>query len=198
MSIIEVFTLKRNLMFIRIEKDSINRTKYNARWEKKKTPEVIEAEARRRELIIQEKETKRLLKLARPPKVTVEKGPANLKTKALGAARLNKLNDDACGICMEVHTLRDSVHTSCGHCFGSVCYGIYLEHTHNHERHLQRYVQEHPNTQHQVAFAHMLQMTRNYACPMCRAKNPSLTSYKERAAPVRKTRPAIPAASPAI
>lgn len=189
MSVVELLNLKRTALFIRIEKDNINRMKYNARWLKEKTPELIAAEARRKELIIQEKETKRLIKLAKPPKTpkTVhEKGPDNFKTKALSAAKLDVLNDDACGICMEVHTLRDSLHTSCGHCFGSTCYGIYLEHTQAHGQRLERYVQAQPNAPHQHAVARMLQETRNYACPMCRTKNPSLTSYKERAKPVRK------------
>ena len=191
MSVVELFSLKRIALFIRIEKDSINRMKYNARWLKEKTPELIDAEARRKELIVQEKEIKRLIKLAKPPKLVHEKRPDNFKTKALGAAKLDTLNDDACGICMEVHTLRDSVHTSCGHCFGTVCYGIYLQHTQAHEKHMQQRVQQNPTSPHQAAFAYMLQETRNYACPMCRTKNPALTNYKERAKPVRKIRPTI-------
>ena len=59
MSVVELFSLKRIALFIRIEKDSINRMKYNARWLKEKTPELIDAEARRKELIVQEKEIKR-------------------------------------------------------------------------------------------------------------------------------------------
>jgi hypothetical protein len=186
-SLMAIYNLEIALMAIRREKDNINRMRYNARFLKgPKTPELVVAEARRKELIVQEKETKLLLKLANPPRVVAQK---TYNTKALGAARLDTLNDDACGICMELHTLRDSLHTSCGHCFGSACYGIYLEHAQAHEQRLQRYVQERPNAPHQNAIAHMLQVTRQYACPMCRTKNPSLTAYKERAKAVRKIKP---------
>jgi hypothetical protein len=175
-----IYNLEIALMGIQREKTTINRMRYNARFLKEKNPELITANLRRKELIAQEKETTRLLKLAKPPRVQKKHS-----VKALGAAKLDALNDDACGICMEVHTLRDSLHTSCGHCFGSVCYGIYLQHTHAHEQRLQRHIQQ-PNAPHQDAFAHMLQQTRNYACPMCRTKNPSLTSYKESAKPLPK------------
>lgn len=128
------------------------------RWDVEMTPAVLEA-------MQQEKiELKRLRALEReiqsrgrnervlaPAKPRAPAPPKTKITKTLSAAKLNVLNEDNCGICMESHTLRDSVHTSCGHCFGIVCYEI------------------------------MLKYNINAACPMCRNPKPCFTFYKGRA-----------------
>jgi hypothetical protein len=188
--------LKQHLRAIGIEKGDIARMKYNARWERGNQP--IEARNRFLELIRQEKETVRLIKLQRNPNWTPpvprQRRPAPPKrftTKSLGATKLDVPNDDACGICMEIHTLRESVHTSCGHCFGANCYNIYLTHVQSHGAQLlaQQYMQE--NAQFQHALNHMYQDSQAYACPMCRTKTPSLTAYKERATPKRRSTPIV-------
>ena len=78
--------------------------------------------------------------------------PMKAKTRCFGAARLDVMITDECGICMEKHILRDALHTSCGHCFGRKCYEQML----------------HTNT--------------DAPCPLCRQAKPLLTIYKERKA----------------
>ena len=184
--------LKQRLCTIRIERGDIARMRYNARWEMDNhQPQLIEARARFLELMRQEKETVRLMKLRRNPNWPAPRPRRQVPskrfiTKSLGAAKLDVLNDDVCGICMETHTLRESVHTSCGHCFGVDCYKIYLEHAQAHGAQLLARRDAQTNAQYQHVLAHMYQDTQAYACPMCRTKNPSLTAYKERAAPRRR------------
>jgi hypothetical protein len=133
------------------------------RWDVEMTPAVLEAmrqekiELKRlRALETEIKLKERLLKDPNwIPRVPKPRAPKTHTTKTLSAAKLDVVNEDHCGICMESHTLRDSVHTSCGHCFGSVCYEIMLQHK------------------------------NNSACPMCRNSNPTLTFYKARAKKVK-------------
>ena len=155
--------LKRSLNSITSEKADIRLAKYNARWETTVSPQLIENAKRLKELIALEKQTKHSIMILKYPNWTppVRKPrppppPKLTKTKALSAAKLDVRNEDNCGICMESHTLRDSVHTSCGHCFGSVCYEIMLKHS------------------------------VNSACPMCRAPKPCLIFYKQRKQSVKK------------
>ena len=151
--------LKVSLVSINREKANIHLAKYNARWETTISPELIENAKRLKDLIALEKITIHAIKILKDPtwipRAPAPKKrislPATKKTKSLSAAKLDVVNKDHCGICMESHTLRESVHTSCGHCFGSVCYEIMLKHK------------------------------TNSACPMCRNSNPCLTFYRERA-----------------
>jgi len=154
----QTMTLKRSLISISSEKATIHLAKYNARWDTTVSPQLIENAKRLKELIALEKQTKLAIRLLKDPTWTPPvrppakpKAPKPTKTKALSAAKLDVPNPDNCGICMESHTLRDSVHTSCGHCFGSMCYEIMLKHN------------------------------LNSACPMCRTPKPCLTFYKQRA-----------------
>ena len=77
--------------------------------------------------------------------------------RALGAKKIDEPMGDACGICLETHTMRHGLHTSCGHCFGAACMKSYLEH---------------PNS--------------NNACPICRQPKPKLTIYRPWATPKRQ------------
>ena len=149
--------MKSSLLTINREKANIHLAKYNARWETTVSPQLIENAKRLKELIALEKQTKHAIMILKDPtwtppvrKPRAPAPPKLTKTKALSAVKLNVRNEDNCGICMESHTLRDSVHTSCGHCFGSVCYEIMLKHN------------------------------LNSGCPMCRAPKPCLTFYKQR------------------
>jgi len=69
--------------------------------------------------------------------------------RALGAKKIDEPMGDACGICLDTHTMRHGLHTSCGHCFGAACMKSYLEH-HN----------------------------SKHACPICREPKPKLTIYR--------------------
>ncbi len=155
--------LKRSLIPISYEKANIRLAKYNARYETTISPQLIENAKRLKELIALEKQTKHAIMILKDPtwtppvrKPRAPAPPKLLKTKALSAAKLDVCNEDNCGICMESHTLRDSLHTSCGHCFGAVCYKIMLKHN------------------------------LNSACPMCRTQKPCLTFYKQRKQSVKK------------
>ena len=91
--------------------------------------------------------------------------------KVLAAKKLDEPMADACGICLETHTMRDGLHTSCGHCFGAACMKSYLEHPYS-----------------------------KTACPICRAPNPKRTTYRPRAAPKKRApkpveTPVVPAAA---
>ena len=149
--------LKRSLISISSEKANIRLAKHNARWETTISPQLIENAKRLKELIALEKQTKHSIRILKDPTWTpsvrkpIPLPPKLTKTKALSAAKLDVRIEDNCGICMESHTLRDSLHTSCGHCFGTVCYEI------------------------------MLKYNLNSACPMCRTPKPCLTFYKQRA-----------------
>jgi len=144
--------LKFTLNDITSEKANIRLAKHNARGDTTVSPQLIENAKRLKELIALEKQTKLAIRLLKDPTWTPPvKAPKPTKTKALSAAKLDVPNPDNCGICMESHTLRDSVHTSCGHCFGSMCYEIMLKHN------------------------------LDSACPMCRTPKPCLTFYKQRA-----------------
>ena len=57
--------------------------------------------------------------------------------------------EDCCGICLETHLKKDTVQTSCGHCFGTVCYEKML----------------------------VLNPNKNI-CPMCRTETPKLTYWR--------------------
>jgi hypothetical protein len=156
--------LRMTLISISSEKVGISLAKYNARWETG-SPQLIDNAKRLKELIALEKQTKHSIMILKYPTWTppVRKPrppppPKPTKTKALSAAKLDVCNEDNCGICMESHTLRNSVHTSCGHCFGSVCYEIMLKHN------------------------------LNSGCPMCRAPKPCLTFYKQRKQCVKLTK----------
>lgn len=83
------------------------------------------------------------------PKAPKAPKSTNIIKKSFGAKRLDKPVDE-CSICMCVHTLRDGVHTACGHFFGRECY-----------------------TQYQ-------QKATPVNCPMCRSVDPCITVYNER------------------
>lgn len=164
----DVNQLKAALLSIRMEKEDIARMKYNARWEKVRSPELREALVRHRQLVAQEKETVLLLKQQHPPRAPqphVVAQPTLIRplitiTQTLSAEELDKPLEDFCGICMDEHTRRDSIHTSCGHDFGRMCYERYSIH----------------NTNINVNAGRIHRCT---PCPMCRNATPELTVYIE-------------------
>ena len=99
-----------------------------------------------------------LMATARARRLESRKRMVKPTVRALAANKLDEPMADACGICMETHTMRDGLHTSCGHCFGAACMKSYTEH---------------PNSKN--------------TCPICRAPGPKLTTYRPRATPKKRT-----------
>jgi hypothetical protein len=75
------------------------------------------------------------------------------KTRVLKKSLLETPIEDYCGICMDNHLKKETVQTSCGHCFGAECY----------ERMLDLDGRKDP---------------RKNICPMCRTKAPKLTYWR--------------------
>ena len=74
------------------------------------------------------------------------------QTRVLKKSLMEKPIEDCCGICLESHLKKDTVQTSCGHCFGKECYEKMLILANN---------DPHKNI-----------------CPMCRTKAPKLTYWR--------------------
>lgn len=77
------------------------------------------------------------------------------KTRVLKKSLMETTIEDCCAICMENHLKKETVQTSCGHCFGAECYGRMLEASGNNPH-------------------------KKNVCPLCRTKAPVLTYWKSR------------------
>ena len=82
------------------------------------------------------------------------------KTKVLSKAKWNAPMEDVCGICMDNHSMCDTLLTSCNHQFGKACYEKWAE----------------IRTKSHLCVS----------CPMCKSNSPKITLYKQRAPVVRK------------
>ena len=93
-------------------------------------------------------------------KSRVEKGSIallipNTTTMVLSKAKWDAPMEDVCGICMESHTMCDTLITSCNHSFGKVCYGKWA--------------------------AIRTNSRLCVSCPMCNTKSPTVTVYRQHA-----------------
>jgi hypothetical protein len=75
------------------------------------------------------------------------------QTRVLKKSLMEKPIEDCCGICLETHLKKDTVQTSCGHCFGAECYERMLD-------------------------LDGVRTPRKNICPMCRTKAPKLTYWR--------------------
>lgn len=82
------------------------------------------------------------------------------KRKALTSKQIDSSNEDVCGICLELHTARESLETECKHRFGATCF----EHWTN----------------------ACVQQRKALTCPCCKKVNPKVVQFYERAKPKRK------------
>jgi hypothetical protein len=73
-------------------------------------------------------------------------------------AELDETMDDVCIICMDPHSIGDTVLTCCGHRFGQDCFNAWAKHRNESDCDTQ--------------------------CAMCKKDNPSITKYQEREMPV--------------
>jgi len=156
--------LKHVLNVLSNELQDITRCKYNLRFAPHHpTPatkhEIRVLNERRRDICKEREELLTRIHLIKDPNwtkpVPKPKKPAPPKPHVIRALSLKKIDEvmsDACGICMETHTMRDGLHTACGHCFGAVCYEIYR--------------------------AHLNRST--VPCPICRRRNTQVTTYRPR------------------
>jgi hypothetical protein len=76
----------------------------------------------------------------------------------LSRVQLDETMDDVCIICMEPHTIGDTVLTCCGHRFGQDCFHAWAKHRH--------------------------ELNRGIQCAMCKKDHPSVTKYEEKARPI--------------
>lgn len=142
---------KEALRWIRREKDRISLARYNDRhslWDKETVRQTADTEYVKRlndhqkRVVLQLRMQRNALRFAR------QSAP---KHKHYCSKRLNSVMDTCC-FCLNQHTLRESVHTDCGHYFGKACYQAY-----------------------QAANG-----DKKIACPLCRKVEPIITIFNER------------------
>jgi len=147
------------------ERENIIRQKHNMRFELESPipdtkTKIRDLNASLRDIGRQRSELVTRINLLKNPNWTKPTSKPKPKTitphvvRALGAKKLDEPLSDLCGICMETHTMRDGLHTSCGHCYGAVCYEVYR--------------------------AHLNRPLPSIPCPMCRRVNILITTYRPR------------------